>query len=75
MAEVRERRMPKRLKYKLASSGERIKFFFDEDVGGSYLSYSKVVDDVLHRGRLEGYADFVEDSSNWRDSRKNSMPQ
>jgi len=45
---------------------EFIKFFFDEDVGGSYLSYAKPLDEVLRKGRLEGYADFVEDSVNWK---------
>lgn len=67
MAEiVNPKKMPKRLKYKLASNGERIKFFFDEDVGGSYLSYTKLLEEVLRHGRLEGYADFVGDSDTWK---------
>jgi len=30
---------------------EFIKFFFDEDVGGSYLGYAKPLDEVLRKGR------------------------
>lgn len=62
-------KMPRRLRYKLVSNGERVKLFFEEDVGGSYLTPAKVVDEVLHSGRLEGYADFVEDSAEWRGRR------
>jgi hypothetical protein len=43
MAEVVDaKKMPKRLRYKLPSNGERIKFFFDEDMGGSYVSSSVI---------------------------------
>ena len=60
-----ERKMPKRLKYKLIGNG-RLKFYFDEDVGGSYLTYANVVEDVLRAGKADGYADFVEDSPEWK---------
>jgi hypothetical protein len=59
-------RVPSRMRFKLASNGERIKFFFVDDVGGSYLCYTKVLEEVLHNGRIEGYADFVEDSEKWK---------
>ncbi len=58
--------MPKRMRFKLVSNGERIKFYFDENVGGSFLCYTKVLEDILRRGRLEGYADFVDDRPEWK---------
>lgn len=59
-------KMPKRMYFRLASSGKRLKFYFPEDVGGVYLSYSDLMEAVQHRGMLEGYADFVEDSAEWK---------
>jgi hypothetical protein len=64
--EVAKPKMPKRLFYRLVSNGRRIKFYFSEDVGGSYLSYSDLMEAVQHRGMLEGYADFVEDTAEWK---------
>lgn len=58
--------MPKRMYFRLASNGKRLKFYFSEDVGGVYLSYSDLMEAVQHRGMLEGYADFVEDSAEWK---------
>ena len=52
--------------FKLASNGERVKFYFVEDVGGSYLCYTKVLEEVVHIGRTQGYADFRDDSVEWR---------
>ena len=50
----------------LGGGDGRLKFYFDEDVGGSYLTYANVVEDVLRAGRLDGYANFVEDSPEWK---------
>lgn len=58
--------MPKRLYYRLINNGKRIKFYFKEDVGGAYLSYSDLMEAVQHKGMYEGYADFVEDSEEWK---------
>jgi hypothetical protein len=67
MAEVGAKpKLPRRMWFKLASNGERIKFYFVDDLGGSFLCYTKVLEEVLHNGRLEGYADFVEDSEKWK---------
>lgn len=67
MAEVEAKpKLPRRMWFKLVSNGERIKFYFMDDVGGSYLCYAKVLEEVLHNGRLDGYADFVEDSERWK---------
>lgn len=59
-------KMPKRLHFRLINNGKRLKFYFSEDVGGSYLSYSDNMEAVQHRGVQEGYADFVEDSPEWK---------
>lgn len=63
-------KMPKRMYFRLASNGKRLKFYFSEDVGGVYLSYSDLMEAVQHRGMYEGYADFVADSPEWK-TRKN----
>ena len=70
MAEVGGKpRLPKRMWFKLASRGDRIKFYFTDDVGGSYLCYTKVLEEILRCGRVDGYADFVEDSDEWKNRR------
>lgn len=69
--EVAKLKMPKRLYFRLINNGKRLKFYFREDVGGAYLSYSDLMEAVQHRGMTEGYADFVEDSPEWK-SRKGS---
>ena len=59
-------KMPKRMHFRLISNGKRLKFYFSEDVGGVYLCPSDIMEAVQHRGMYEGYADFVEDSPEWR---------
>jgi hypothetical protein len=59
-------KMPRRLYFRLINNGKRIKFYFKEDVGGAYLSYSDLLEAVQKRGLYEGYADFVEDSPEWK---------
>lgn len=66
MTEVASPKVPKRLYFRLINNGKRIKFYFKEDVGGAYLSYSDLMEAVQHRGMYEGYADFVEDSPEWK---------
>lgn len=63
-------KMPKRLYFRLINNGKRLKFYFKEDVGGAYLSYSNLMEAVQHRGMYEGYADFVEDSPEWKSTRQ-----
>jgi hypothetical protein len=58
--------MPKRMYFRLASNGKRLKFYFSDDVGGVYLCPSDIMEAVQHRGMYEGYADFVEDSPEWK---------
>jgi hypothetical protein len=59
-------KMPRRLYFRLINNGKRLKFYFKEDVGGAYLSYSEPMEAVLHQGMYEGYADFIEDSPEWK---------
>ncbi|HEV2120511.1 MAG TPA: hypothetical protein VGS11_10490 [Candidatus Bathyarchaeia archaeon] len=66
MTEEGKLKMPKRLYFRLINNGKRLKFYFKEDVGGAYLSYSDLMEAVQHRGMNEGYADFVEDSAEWK---------
>jgi uncharacterized protein YigE (DUF2233 family) len=68
--EAAQSKMPKRLYFRLINNGKRLKFYFKEDVGGAYLSYSDLMEAVQHRGMYEGYADFVEDSSEWKARRQ-----
>lgn len=66
MGEVAQHKMPKRLYFRLIDKGKRLKFYFEDDVGGSYLTYSDLMEAVQHRGWTKGYADFVEDSPEWK---------
>jgi hypothetical protein len=59
-------KMPKRMHFRLASSGKRLKFYFSEDVGGVYPCPSDIIEAVQYKGMYEGYADFDVDSLEWK---------
>jgi hypothetical protein len=57
--------------FKLVSNGERIKFYFDSNVGGSFPVSHEGVRGYSTKGKIGGSADFVEDGEKWRsDSEK-----